>query len=265
MDDCINIETLEDLNMIIKKIKEGTKRVGVDIDPSKEILFFGCEGPLPLKYNNIKISDSLIHGKGVFATEDIPKGVIITFYPAHAIINSNKDVHSLIDDQEFLDNLDTYNNLYAFSISSSSSDENDKTIIEPNKLRLIGDPNRISNTLLLGHMINDCSVNVYKDIPFKNLEDLRNFKNAIASYYIKSKKKNCIYETDKNNKIVSIVTTRDIKKDEELLVSYDFGYWFYLTYGYEDEIKTLMCYQMMKLAIIDRNFLGWIITMNDMI
>ena len=51
---------------------------------------FGYDIPIPLKYNTVEIRESAIHGKGLFAIDDIPKGVVITFYPAHALLKKRE-------------------------------------------------------------------------------------------------------------------------------------------------------------------------------
>ena len=125
-------------------------------------------------------------------------------------------------------------------------------------IEVIGNPANISNKLLLAHMINDASGNVFKDVEFEKTKDLKEFKNLIAAYYIKgSKRKNCRLIVDDKKIITCAVTTREVKKDEEILVYYDAMYWFNLNYGTNNAISNhALKYTMILMS--DPEFAQWI-------
>lgn len=84
------IKSLNDVNALTNMICELKKRDGnKNIDRYKTI---GIANAMLSEFihNNIIIKPSPIHGKGVFATKDIPKNTTVTLYPPHAIkINGN--------------------------------------------------------------------------------------------------------------------------------------------------------------------------------
>lgn len=166
-----------------------------------DMLIQMTDTPYPLKCNNIEIRKSKIHGNGVFATTDIEKNTIVTFYPAHCIIcNDEKDY---MGRQKCF-----YPNEKIFEV-----DEN---------YNILGDPQNTNNPLLLGHMIND-SQSLKIDIEINN-ETCENIKNQIREYSIKSNN-NCVVVHNKESGVCYIKTTKNIKKDDELLMSYQFPYW----------------------------------------
>ena len=166
--------------------------------------------PYPLKYNNISTRKSEIHGNGVFATSDIEKNTIVTFYPAHCIICD--DEKDYIGRKKHI-----FQNEKIFEV-----DNNYMTNVNE-KYSIIGDPQNVNNSLLLGHMINDSqSLKIDTEI---NNETIENIKNKISEYLLKSNN-NCITIHNKESGVCYIKTTKNIKKDDELLMSYQFPYWF---------------------------------------
>ena len=173
----------------------------------KDALIYMTDNPYPLKYNNIEIRKSEIHGNGVFATKDIEKNTIVTFYPAHCIkYNDEKD--------------NIGRNKHIFPVKKFFEVDNNYTINVNETYSIIGDPKNVNNPLLLGHMIND-SQSLKIEI---NNETLENIKNKISEYLLKSNN-NCMTVHNKESGICYIKTTKNIKKDEELLMSYQFPYW----------------------------------------
>lgn len=238
------IVTMSDVDFIVEKIMKQMDASSPDksYEEKKEKILFMLLNtkPMPLMYNDIEIRASKIHGNGIFATKDIPKDVIVTFYPAHSIQKGSSYV-AFTSDDDFIDNMQKYVDEYGFGISDSLfmlnkegnvACDNDHEINQ----KIIGNPNETTNTLLLGHMINDASINVYKEkdtlIPISTFNNLTLFKNSIASYFINGmKNKNCQIKTNKYRNVVGVVTTKEIKKGDELLGQYGPLYWFEYTYG----------------------------------
>jgi hypothetical protein len=81
-------------------------------------------------------------------------------------------------------------------------------------------------------MINDCSFNIFEKIPLEELRNESKFNNLIKKYKdIGKNKVNCQFKLNNNGTIVSIITTKYIKKYQELLIYYDFIFWLNLNYG----------------------------------
>lgn len=175
----------------------------------KDMLIQMTKTPYPLKFNNIEIRKSKIHGNGVFATSDIEKNTIITFYPAHCI--------KCDDEKDYMGR-----KKHIFSDNKLFKIDENYMINVNDKYSIIGDPNNINNSLLLGHMINDSqSLKIDTEI---NNETCENVKNKIKDYLIKSNN-NCITIHNKESGVCYVKTTKNIKKDDELLMSYQFPYW----------------------------------------
>lgn len=154
--------------------------------------------PIPLGEDHLEIRNSEIDGKGVFAKVDFPKNLVITLYPCHCIRLSDNS-HYFSQGQFEIDDR------YLFKFSSNCS--------------IIGNPSFTSNSNLLGHMINS-----HSKLEIRTNEE-QEIRHAVCKYLIKSKGANncefCIW----NKNICYIKTTKDIAKDEELVLSYSPIYW----------------------------------------
>jgi ABC-type uncharacterized transport system substrate-binding protein len=215
------------------------------------ILFkYSMQTPLPLKNNNVEIRPSKIHGNGVFATQDIPKGCIATFYPAHAVhLDETVIFQEPEKNRDFISKIRShkYDKLYGMTDNTYGH----------NFLNIIGNPER-HDRLLLGHMINDAVGNVFKDISFADIQNKKNFKNVTSAYYMNSiKNMNCRLVYHFTYPIIYVLTTRHIKKDEELLTTYGPTYWFDENYDkndqQDDEFKKMMT------QICDETYLKWLV------
>lgn len=186
-------------------IKESIGRNENDIET--ELFIENTETPYELIDDNVEVRDSGVLGKGVFACDDIEKGKVVTYYPAHCLMLEEIKTK---DDTE-------YNSL--FSHDNFELDENYKIKVN-NKYSIYGNKNNISNNLLLGHIINDSSNIVINEK--NNIEE--ELKTKIMDY-MKNSKNNCTIMMNERLGICYIKTTKDIKKDEELFMSYQLNYW----------------------------------------
>ena len=76
-----------------------------------------------LLHNDIIIKPSPLHGNGVFATKNIPKNTIVTFYPPHALtINDTTHFFNTDspDNQDFVSNFNKYFDEYSVHYSIES-------------------------------------------------------------------------------------------------------------------------------------------------
>ena len=217
-----------------------------------DMIVLGVNYPPPLKYSkDIEIRDSKLHGKGVFAKTHIPKNTIITFYPAHAI-GLNDDLIIANADLDFSKVIKKckYDKLYGTSDYS----------YDYNFLNLIGNPKQIDNELLLGHMLNDAVGNIFSNISYENIQNTLLFKNTTSKYIIwGTKKRNCIIQYHMKYPLAYILTTRDIMKDEELLIMYGSTYWF--DHTYEKNCEQDSEYEKLLKEICDEEYITWLISM----
>ncbi len=150
------------------------------------------------KNNIIRIDFSSIHNHGVFANKDILKDDIITYYPAHYICKLNKySIYNI--------NLPPLSNFKDYMFDLDRKED----------IAIIGHPYITGNMNWVGHKINDGYKHNYKINNKKN----RNKYNKQNKEY-----NNAMFVHDPTN-IVTIIATKNIKKNEEILVSYGFNYW----------------------------------------
>ena len=166
--------------------------------------YFDLSNPINNEVNiedrntTVRLDVSPIHRLGVFANRDINKDEIITNYPAHyigkindySIYNINYELPKNYKDYQF---------------------DCDCNII------IIGHPFIHGNMSWVGHIANDGYKHNYKSNTKKN----RNNYNKKTKEY-----NNSMFEQNMNDNIVSIIATKNIKKDDEILVSYGFNYWY---------------------------------------
>lgn len=253
------ISTPNQLNQIVQvldkiyKNKYGTENTR---DKFISIIFdIGLYKPIPLKYSTIEVRSSKIHGNGVFATNDIPQGTIITFYPTHAIYLDDGLLSPKISNtNNFLNNVIEFKYAKTYGVSDYSYGYN--------FLNIIGDPARHDNKSLLGHMINDAVGNVFKDISYSDIQNQLLFKNTVSSYYIKSvNSMNCRLVYHQTCPIVYVLTTRDIIKDEELLSVYGPCYWFDENYNKNNQQDNE--FQKIHNEIYDMNYLNFMMQISS--
>lgn len=151
------------------------------------------DAPLP-PLDKVYIKKSNIEGLGVFAKEDLKKGEIVSLYPSDIVrLHFGQFYHQAFNDVKEINE----NNRYAYKINDYCT--------------IMGDPTLIDDMNLVGHIVNDfCKTDGTKE--------QNNIYDKKAHYY-----RNCMYYP--YHIFVLIVTTKDIKKDEELLVMYGIDYW----------------------------------------
>lgn len=179
----------------------------------------------------IEIRKSNIDGRGLFATRDINKGEIVTYYPEHLnIVNNNISflpsdiIDSMIKvgDFKFLE-----------ECHKNSIEPDDLPLLIAKKLKRyvlgtrIGNPYIYDDLKYVGHMINDGAYIAPNITPTED---------DIKRYIIGScMKLNCGLSTD------NVIAIRDIKKDEEILTNYGFKYWLDINEKKIDEETKKRC------------------------
>ena len=160
-----------------------------------------------IQCQNIEVRTSDLHGNGVFAKDDIPIGTIVTFYPVDGYNEDNSSNYKISEDWVRQENT----NMEDHGCLVSDDDTH--------PLKIVANPNKISNLMLIGHMINDSIGNTFDGTTTSNI------KNGIYEYYTKSNN-NCKLKINKQYGIIYIITIKNIKKDQELTFSYGPLYWF---------------------------------------
>jgi hypothetical protein len=152
------------------------------------------DAPLP-QLDKVYIKKSNVEGLGVFAKEDLKKGEIVSLYPSD-IVRLHFGQFYNQECNEYVKDIDE-NNRYAYKINDYCT--------------IMGDPTLIHDMNLVGHIVNDsCKTDGTKEQNY--------IYDKKAHHY-----RNCMYYP--YHIFVLIVTTKEVKKDEELLVMYGIDYW----------------------------------------
>lgn len=162
------------------------------------------------KLDLVEIRPSSVHGRGVFAKKDIPKGTLVTFYPGDMVEHLEKS--KVAGDKTE----------YAVTTTSDSLTKKASTTEGMNYLTrykvtvskdyaIIGDPENISDPTYLGHMINDAARS-------HNPDDM-------IIYLVVAASKMNVAIMPIEDCHVGVVALRDIKRHEELFFPYGPDYW----------------------------------------
>jgi N-acetylneuraminic acid mutarotase len=158
----------------------------------------------------VEIKDSPLHGKGVFATQSIPKGAILTFYPCHSLCIQDKitgnNTFYYSDDRKFRD--------VEYGISQLETSE--LTAI------CIGDPTRVNDLAYVGHMCNDFLSS--QDGLNVRPKSIAEFGVELLQYEILNQAK-CNVTVVNKDYYIYLEAKRDIDRGEELLVKYGYAHW----------------------------------------
>lgn len=235
----LELTTSEELARCHVKQEMLFQRVGLwDSSQTGRIKLHSMEYPIPLKYaRSIEARASPLHGIGVFATEAIPAGVLVTHYPAHAfsqrVTRDGEEGQAIMTfgtpSKKFKCRLERLCYSHAYSVDGAQGD----------RYLLIGDPARHDNPLLLGHMINDGGDDPFAaKLPYETLtgNDGAWLKLSLLQYYVKAVARcNCKFVVNPTADIVSVCSLRQLKPGEELLVSYGPYHWYDRRYDWYDK------------------------------
>lgn len=154
----------------------------------------------------IYINMSNIHGIGLFAKKDINKDELITIYPAHII-------EIVLQPKMFrLTSINEYRSPYKIP------NWKDYAIKYDNNSYIIGNPILNENKNFVGHLCND---------GYKHNFISKNKKNKNKYNKKRIELNNASFRELRNPNFIGIgiISNKNIKKDEEILVSYGFDYW----------------------------------------
>jgi len=168
---------------------------------------------LGFEIDKVYISASKIHGNGLFTKKDIKAGEIITFYPGDILAyypEKNRDIEGHVVGYIFCDELKDNKELNE-AFNNNKKYYKDYQLAVNESYSLIGIPEINNNPAYLGHFCNDGArghtekdKKIYETVSV--LKSNAYFKNIC----------DCM---------MAVVAIKDIKKNEEILVTYGHGYW----------------------------------------
>jgi len=195
---------------------------------------------LAMKRSDIRVGPSSIAGagSGVFATQNIKSGTLIGFYPVHCIGVERFDTNAVVtgtpEDQEFFffdddddeDDDDEGSNEQGNDASGINRNHNYlhylvgsrplcgwKASLDGSALYIDVNPNRQVLDTWISHFINGAIVE-------------SNSEQGVLDYYgLSRKRKNCVHIPFGPAPILATVTTKNVKKGDELFTTYGGSYW----------------------------------------
>jgi len=165
-----------------------------------------------------EVRKSQTHGRGVFATRPIPKGDVVTFYPADAILVFPPAKYTSSIKQPFAavvcfePGTERFAKQYKMDVQ--------KQTYSACGVAVIGNPNSPMTTKseghVVGHMVNDAAC---------LRGPLSHTSSAVQSYCVAVATRANADFKDECGMVVAICAERDIGTGEEILVSYGPEYW----------------------------------------
>jgi hypothetical protein len=208
------------MEMVIIPMKMARKPKPIDIPIIITEMLSGMT--LPGLENLLEIKNSSIHGKGVFAKNDIHPNQVVSLYPCHGMIKGKIKYCEEKQSGDYDDLLFNPNN---YKIKLKTSD-----------ISMYGNP-YIQDEGLVGHLINDS----YKDVSDLEKLNKHNIKNCFKYMLNSIKCDNC--NLVQGNDYVYVKTTKHINKGEELFTHYGYPFWCF-------ELKTSEIDLLMKEYIL---------------
>ena len=168
------------------------------------------------------VRPSPVHGLGVFATRNIRQGELITLYPGDAVLTW-KDDRRLTADVSVLfgPHIPKIEQDPAKVLTEESRAYE---VLSTETTSIIGNPNLCYDMAYVGHIINDgasCNSPESRDRYNKETSRLRNAEHFSVTGW--SGLKLPLHFGTR--------ATRDISENEEIFVSYSFGYWLTKAFG----------------------------------
>lgn len=156
--------------------------------------------------NNAYVAPSSRHGLGLFANVDLEADTLITFYPVHRIGLDDEDFVEMDEDKDYWEKAHSKGSWSKYSQNVLNHEANIFVDVNPQREDVPG---------WLAHRANDASICTGPD------------EKALRQYYTTSEREcNCeIVPFGKITPIMALMTKRTIRKDEEILLCYEHGYW----------------------------------------
>lgn len=168
----------------------------------------------PTKWYPVECRKSTIHDNGLFATQHIKKGSVITQYRCDMVAIDRKD-HDRMVLCESQYQQDRFSMDYAIMILCNSPN---------NTTYIVSDPDKPFHKAIAAHLINDPYPNVKAINTIKNA-DAKTLANAWLEYELRVQHcRNC--ELHSGLYYACAIAVKDIAPGEEILAPYGFEYWY---------------------------------------
>jgi len=238
---CSNNSNDIDLLSSFEEVSDMMARMPHSLDTNAKrntvIQVLGSEEPLRLfwsRYVEVKRSE-YVHGRGLFVVSPdtdgqcLPVDAAITCYPVHLLFDANG---KLITPKRGKNN----NTNPRRDMTHEQIQEliNSHGTLIGSQQTAVGLPDQCQEKRLLGHMVNDaCLVDVFASFSAEELRDDLALLKRLVVTLLKNviKYTNCAFLYDERRLVRVLVTRREIKPGEELLVNYGLDYWLEKHYG----------------------------------
>lgn len=222
-------------------LHEGLERMEYIMDPDFEPLsnlYSQCCKSIEIKESSIPDA-----GLGLFAKKNIKANTIVSFYPAHALgVDSDEDSYGDVgagsgtfvsndeNDEEYFSKHPSFQSSYLHCTDQPLFQRTSllqQAGAEGTPLFLDVNPSRpIVNGAWVSQMINDGATVV----------DASTEAGVLRYYDESGKRKNCIHIPFGPSPIMATISTKKIKKGEEILTSYGATYWLGVLHGNNDAV-----------------------------
>mmetsp|Transcript_15140 Transcript_15140/g.23458 ORF Transcript_15140/g.23458 Transcript_15140/m.23458 type:complete len:307 (-) Transcript_15140:261-1181(-) len=175
-----------------------------------------------LNRSEVRPSRILGAGRGLFATEGIPKGQVITCYPGDALLTKSDEYNDLLWGTH-VPTADLWDGNAVFEGTESSPPLTSYSVSVDEKYSVLGLPSLDDNPAYFGHYANDgAGIDEFG----LDIEEELGEEGNIASYVSRSNAlRNAVHTPFKGGTHMVTVATRDIQAGEEILVTYGPDYW----------------------------------------
>ena len=258
-------ELLSDVSLLQKKFPQSTNeadnemRSNLNFTTKQMVREVLLSSRLPLPFlNKSEVGQSLIEGagRGLFATEDITKGDVITCYPGDALLCGipieDESVEDESEEEDWLDEDDDYADEIEVIVWGAHVPEkhiweedvvfdgDEETNTPPltttaalvnDLISVLGHPALDDNPAYFGHFANDGAGHLALDKPLSTSDaegdnEEMGVEKQIAAYVSKSQEAaNVILQPSEEEMHMLMVATRDITKGEEILLTYGPDFW----------------------------------------
>lgn len=177
-----------------------------------------------LNRSEVRPSQIFGAGRGLFATEDIPKGHVITCYPGDALlVKADKYGEDILLWGAHVEKADVWDEDAVFAGTESSPPLTSYSVSVDECYSVLGHPSLDDNPAYYGHFANDGASIDELGLDF---DEGLGVEENIAVYVEKSKEvRNAMHVTFRGGAHKVTVATRDIKAGEEIFVTYGPDYW----------------------------------------
>lgn len=171
-----------------------------------------CTSMVDFGLRNVETRCSAVHGRGVFARDNIGEGMLVTFYPADVCVC--RSIGTSLVMVPSARSRGAFDRMSARKRRQKFVHDSTYTVDIDTRTSFAGDPACDQDSNYLGHLINDASA-----LLGKTQQDRQNYMR------VSSLGANCRFRVAADGVLVAVEAIRDIHTDEELLVCYGLLYW----------------------------------------